>query len=72
MIVMLTAVWDLPAIDALDDELAFRIRADNVAEATLCAVAPKFSVDVALDTTRFAAESSIPGRVAGGRNARLI
>ena len=39
MIVMLIDVWDLQAIDALDDELAFRIGTDNVAEFTLCAVA---------------------------------
>ncbi len=31
MIVMLIDVWDVQAIDALDDELAFRIRVANVA-----------------------------------------
>ena len=35
---MLIDVWDLPAIDALDDELAFRIRPINVSESPLCAV----------------------------------
>ena len=34
----------------------------HVAEFTLCAVAPRSSVGVALDTTQFAAEFSIPGR----------
>ncbi len=35
---MVIDVWGLQAIDALDDELAFRIPAANVAESPLCAV----------------------------------
>ena len=35
---MLFDVWDLRAVDALNDELDFRIRAGNVAETRLCAV----------------------------------
>ena len=35
---MLIDVWDLPAISALGDELAFRIQAANVTETRLCSV----------------------------------
>ena len=38
---MLIDIWVLYAIDALDDELAFRIGTANVAKFTLCAVGRK-------------------------------
>ncbi len=60
MIVMLTDVWDLQAIDALDDELAFRIQAANVSESRLRSVDSVVVESVERSDQERNAEAGIP------------